>query len=88
MSLISESEITEQFFYDSGHNVNPMKADGAIEGLTESDQMIVFAVATVIIISVLIFLARGSIFRKKTEYDTGEWESKKIEIMKNIILNG
>ena len=73
----NESEITEQFFYDSGHNVNPMKADGAIEGLTESDQMIVFAVATVIIISVLIFLARGSIFRKKTEYDTGEWESKK-----------
>jgi len=30
-----------------------------------------------IIISVLIFLARGSIFRKKNEYDTGEWESKK-----------
>ena len=25
----------------------------------------------------MIFLARGSIFRKKTEYDTGEWESQK-----------
>ena len=73
----NESEITKQFFYDSGHNVNPMKVDGAIESLTESEQMIVFAIASVIIISVLIFLARGSIFRKKNEYDTGEWESKK-----------
>jgi len=75
--LYNESEITKQFFYDSGHNVNPMKVDGAIESLTESEQMIVFAVAAAIIISVLIFLARGSIFRKKNEYDTGEWESKK-----------
>jgi len=73
----NESEITKQFFYDSGHNVNPMKVDGTIESLTESDQMIVFAIASVIIISVLIFLARGSIFRKKNEFDTGEWESKK-----------
>ena len=73
----NESEITEQFFYDSGHNVNPMKVDGAIESLTESELIIVFTVAVSIIISVLIFLARGSIFRKKTEYDTGEWESKK-----------
>ena len=73
----NESEIIKQFFYDSGHNVNPMKVDGAIESLTESEQMIVFAIAAAIIISVLIFLARGSIFRKKNEYDTGEWESKK-----------
>jgi len=73
----NESEITKQFFYDSGHNVNPMKVDGTIESLTESEQMIVFAIAVAIIISVLIFLARGSIFRKKNEYDTGEWESKK-----------
>ena len=73
----NESEITKQFFYDSGHNVNPMKVDGTIESLTESDQIIVFASAAAIIISVLIFLARGSIFRKKNEYDTGEWESKK-----------
>ena len=73
----NESEITKQFFYDSGHNVNPMKVDGTIESLTESEQMIVFAIAAAIIISVLIFLARGSIFKKNNEYDTGEWESKK-----------
>ena len=73
----NESEITNQFFYASGHTVNPMKVDGTIESLTESEQMIVFAIAAAIIISVLIFLARGSIFRKKNEYDTGEWESKK-----------
>ena len=75
--IYGNSKITEQFFYDSGHNVNPMKVDGAIESLTESELIIVFAVAAAIIITVLIFLARGSIFRKKTEYDTGEWESKK-----------
>jgi len=49
-----------------------MKVDGTIESLTESEQMIVFAIAAAIIISVLIFLARGSIFRKKNEYDTGD----------------
>ena len=54
-----------------------MKVDGAVESLAESDLIIVFAVAVAIIISVLIFLARDSIFRKKTEYDTEEWASKK-----------
>ena len=75
--VYDNSKITEQFFYDSGHNVNPMKVDGAIESLTESELITVFTIVTAIIIGVLIFLARGSIFRKKTEYDTGEWESKK-----------
>ena len=75
--VYGNSKITEQFFYDSGHNVNPMKVDGAIESLTESELITVFTIATAIIIGVLIFLARGSIFRKKTEYDTDEWESKK-----------
>ena len=75
--VYDNSKITEQFFYDSGHNVNPMKVDGAIESLTESELITVFTIATAIIIGVLIFLARGSIFRKKTEYDTDEWESKK-----------
>ena len=78
ISVISgKSKIVEQFFYDSGYNVNPMKVDGALESLAESDLIIVFAVAVAIIISVLIFLARDSIFRKKTEYDTEEWASKK-----------
>jgi len=73
----NESVITEQFFYDSGHNVNPMKVDSGIESLTESDQITIFAIAAIIIIGVLVFLARGSFTRKKTEYDAGEWESKK-----------
>ena len=73
----NESKITKQFFYDSGHNVNPMKVDSGIESLAESDQIIVFATAATIIIGALIFLARGSFTRNKTEYDVGEWESKK-----------
>ena len=69
--------IMDQFFYDSGHNVNPMKVDGGIESLPESYQVIIFASAAILIVGVLIFLARHSIIRKKTEYDTNDWVSKK-----------
>ena len=75
--IYDDTVIMDQFFYDSGHNVNPMKVSSGIESLTESGQIIVFASAAIIIISVLIFLARHSIFKKKTEYDTGDWASKK-----------
>jgi molecular chaperone DnaJ len=68
--------VTDQFFYDSGHNVNPNKMNNG-DNLSESDQIIIFTIAVIVIISVLIFLARDSIFRKKTEYDASDWESKK-----------
>jgi len=70
-------KIADQFFYDSGHNVNPMKVSNGVNNLSESDQITIFAIAAIIIIGVLVFLARGSFTRKKTEYDVGEWESKK-----------
>jgi len=70
-------KITGKFFYDSGHNVNPMKVSNGANSLSESDQITIFAIAAIIIIGVLVFLARGSFTRKKTEYDAGEWESKK-----------
>ena len=70
-------KIADQFFYDSGHNVNPMKVSNGANNLSESDQITIFAIAAIIIIGALIFLARGSFIRKKTEYDIGEWESKK-----------
>ena len=70
-------KIADQFFYDSGHNVNPMKVGNGANNLSESDQITIFAIAAMIIIGVLVFLARGSFTRKKTEYDIGEWESKK-----------
>ena len=69
--------IAGQFFYDSGHNVNPMKVDGGLESLPESYQIIIFASAATLIIGILIFLARHSIIRKKTDYDTDDWVSKK-----------
>jgi len=75
--IYDDTVVMEQFFYDSGHNVNPNKVNSEIDSLSESDQIIIFAFATIIIISVLIFLARHSIFRKKTDYDTGDWASKK-----------
>ena len=70
-------KIADQFFYDSGHNVNPMKVSNGANSLSESDQITIFAIAAIIILGVLVFLARGSFTRKKTEYDIGEWESKK-----------
>ena len=70
-------KIADKFFYDSGHNVNPMKVSNGANNLSESDQITIFAIAVIIIIGVLVFLARGSFTRKKTEYDAGEWESKK-----------
>ena len=69
--------VTDQFFYDSGHNVNPNKVNSGIDSLSNSDQIIIFTTAAIIIISVLVFLARDSIFKKKTEYDTNDWASKK-----------
>ena len=70
-------KIADKFFYDSGYNVNPMKVSNGVNSLSESDQITIFAIAAIIIIGVLVFLARGSFSRKKTEYDAGEWESKK-----------
>ena len=70
-------KIADKFFYDSGHNVNPMKVSNGANSLSESDQITIFAIAAIIIFGVLVFLARGSFTRKKTEYDAGEWESKK-----------
>ena len=70
-------KIADKFFYDSGYNVNPMKVSNGVNSLSESDQITIFAIAAMIIIGVLVFLARGSFTRKKTEYDAGEWESKK-----------
>ena len=69
--------IMEQFFYDSEHNVNPMRVDSGLDSLPVSSQIIIFASAAILIIGVLIFLARHSIIRKKTDYDTVDWVSKK-----------
>ena len=54
-----------------------MKVGNGVNSLSESDQITIFAIAAIIILGVLVFLARGSFTRKKTEYDAGEWESKK-----------
>ncbi len=75
--LYDESSIEDEFFYDSGHNVSPMDVSNEIDTISESDQIIIFSIGGVVIVAIVIFLARGSIFRKKTEYDSGDWASKK-----------
>ena len=65
------------FFYDSGYNVNPMNVSNEYDTINESDQILIFSISGIVIVGMVIFLARHSIIRKKTEYDTGEWNSKK-----------
>ncbi|KFM20707.1 Chaperone protein DnaJ [Marine Group I thaumarchaeote SCGC AAA799-D07] len=72
-----DTHLESEFFYDSGYNVNPMDINNNPSTISESDQLIVFSISVIVIIGMVIFLARHSIIRKKTEYDTGEWNSKK-----------
>ena len=71
------SQLENEFFYDYGYNVNPMDVSNEHDTISESDQILVFSISGIVIIGTVIFLARHSIVRKKTEYDTGEWNSKK-----------
>ena len=71
------NQIKNEFFYDSGHNVNPMDVSNEHDTISESDQILIFSISGIVIIGTVIFLARHSFVRKKTEYDTGEWKSKK-----------
>ena len=71
------NQIENEFFYDSGHNVNPMDVSNEHDTISESDQILIFSISGIVIIGMVVFLARHSIVRKKTEYDTGEWKSKK-----------
>ena len=75
--LYDGSQLENEFFYDSGHNVNPMDVSNEHDTISESDQLLMFSIGGIVIIGTVIFLARHSIVRKKTEYDTGEWNSKK-----------
>ena len=71
------NHLENEFFYDSGYNVNPMDVSNEHDTISESDQLLIFSISGIVIIGTVIFLARHSIIRKKTEYDTGEWNSKK-----------
>ena len=71
------SVVENQFFYHTGQNVNSVDVSNGNYGISESDQVIVFSIAGAVIVGVLLFLARGTIFRKKTEYDKEDWASQK-----------
>ena len=75
--IYNESIIEKDFFYDSGHNVNPSDVTSGIESVSDSDLILVFSISIAILASVFVYLARHSIFPKKNVYDTGDWASKK-----------
>ena len=63
-------------FYDSGQQVNPPSVIDEFY-VSESDLYFTFSVAVIIIIGIFIFLARDTIFRRKSDYDKQEFESQK-----------
>ena len=63
-------------FYDSGQQVNPPSVIDEFY-VSESDLYFTFSAAIIIIIGIFIFLARGAIFRRKSDYDKQEFESQK-----------
>jgi molecular chaperone DnaJ len=71
------NQLENEFFYDSGYNVNPMDVSNEPDTISESDQIFIFSISGIVIIGTVIFLGLHSIIKKKTEYDTGEWDSKK-----------
>ena len=75
--MYNGNQFENEFFYDSGYNVNPMDVSNEHDTISESDQILIFSISGIVIIGMVVFLARHSIVRKKTEYDTGEWKSKK-----------
>ena len=75
--MYNGNHLDDEFFYDSGYNVNPMDVSNEHDTISETDQIFIFSISGIVIIGMVVFLARHSIIRKKTEYDTGEWNSKK-----------
>ena len=49
--------------------------------VNEQDLIIVFSIFIAAVIAIFLYLARHQILRKKLEYDKGEFESKKEEII-------
>jgi len=70
---LSENTI---LFYDSGQQVNPPSVIDEFY-VSQSDLYFTFSAAVIIIIGIFIFLARGTIFRLKSDYDKQEFESQK-----------
>jgi len=70
------SSVTTFFFYDSGPQVNPPSAIDEFY-VSQSDLYLTFSIAIIVVIGIFIFLARGAIFRRKSDYDKQEFESQK-----------
>ena len=63
------------FFYDSGNQVNPPPVIDEYD-ISQEDLILTFAIATVIVVSIFVYLARNIILRKKTKYDEVDFASK------------
>ncbi len=67
LGIIFSSEVFAQSASQIKDELNP----------SDTDLIILFSVAIAIVLGLVIFLTRELIFRKKTSYDKGKFESKK-----------
>jgi len=68
--------ISTFFFYDSGQQVNPPSVIDEFY-VSQSDLYLTFSIAIIIVIGIFVFLVRGVIFRRKSDYEKQEFESQK-----------
>jgi len=71
-----DSNSVTSFFYDSGQQVNPPSVIDEFY-VSQTDLYMTFSIAIALVVGIFIFLARGSIFRRRTNYDKHEFESQK-----------
>ena len=71
-----DSNVSKKFFYNSGAQVNPPSAVSDYY-VSPQDLYTTFAIATIIVAGIFIYLARHIILRRKTSYDNAKLDSKK-----------
>ena len=68
--------VNTKFFYNSGAQVNPPSAVSDYY-VSPEDLYLTFAIASIIVVGIFIYLARHIILRKKMSYDDVKLDSKK-----------
>ena len=68
--------IEEEFFFDKEQNINPGYSNSELT-LSESDLILTFIVAIIVISGIFAYIARHLILRRKDEYDLHEFASQK-----------
>jgi molecular chaperone DnaJ len=64
------------FFYDAGSQINPSSVVDE-SYVSQEDLVMIFTIASIVVATIFVYLARNIIMRKKTKYDEVDLDSKK-----------